>query len=77
MLTMWSNPKKALVTIRCNRCSCQGPAKGLWVLFRGIKPVCARHQSEYGVTAQSRSPSHFALAARVSEQRQYEGQRER
>ena len=54
MLIMWSNQKKQLGTIRCKRCSYQGPAKGLWVPFRGIKPVCAKCQSEDWVTVQDR-----------------------
>ena len=54
MLIKWSRQKKQLGTIRCKRCSYQGPAKGLWVPFRGIKPVCPKCQSEDWVTVQDR-----------------------
>jgi len=50
MLIMWSNQKKQIGTIRCKLCDPVGSAKGLWVPFRGMKPVCQKWQSEYWVT---------------------------
>lgn len=52
MLIMWSKQKGEIGTIRCKRCNHVGPAKGLWVPFRGMKPVCQKCQSEEWVTVQ-------------------------
>jgi len=46
MLFMWGSQKKQLGIIRCKRCRHEGTAKGMWVPFRGIKPVCQKCQSE-------------------------------
>ncbi len=50
-LIMWSQQKKQIGTIRCKRCNHVGPPKGQFVLFRGIKPVCQKCQSEDWVAA--------------------------
>lgn len=50
MLIMWTSKKEQIGTIRCRRCKHVGPAKGLWVPFKGIKPVCQRCDSEDWVT---------------------------
>lgn len=54
MLIMWSNQKKQLGTIQCRRCHHVGPAKGLFVPFRGVKPVCRNCQSEDWVKVDSK-----------------------
>jgi hypothetical protein len=46
MLIIWSRQKKRLGTIKCKRCHHVGAAKGLFVPFRGMKPVCAKCQSD-------------------------------
>lgn len=55
MLIVWSNQKKQLGTIQCRRCHHVGPAKGLWVPLRGIRPVCQKCQSEDWVKVENRS----------------------
>lgn len=50
LFILWSGQKKSLGTIRCNRCGYEGPAKGLFVPFRGIKPVCKKCQGDDWVT---------------------------
>src|SRR5690349_13493059 len=52
-IIVWSNQKKRIGRIRCKRCDYVGPAKGLWVPFRGIKPVCQKCHSEDWVTVKS------------------------
>jgi hypothetical protein len=45
-LIMWQHQKNQLGIIRCRRCHHEGLAKGLFIMGRGIKPVCAKCQSE-------------------------------
>lgn len=53
---VWSGQKKQLGNIRCKRCNHVGPAQGLFLLFRGIKPVCANCQSEDWSKVWSKAP---------------------
>jgi hypothetical protein len=52
---MWSNQKMRIGTIRCRRCNHVGPPKGLWVPFRGVKPVCQKCHSDDWVTVDTPS----------------------
>jgi len=54
MWIMWGNQKQELGTIQCKRCHHVGPARGLFVPFRGIKPVCQKCQSEDWVKIDNR-----------------------
>lgn len=51
MIIMWSQQKERLGAIRCKRCNHVGPAKGLWMFGRGVRPVCQKCQSEDWVSA--------------------------
>lgn len=46
MLILWNSQKNRIGTIQCKRCNHIGPPQGLWVPFRGIKPVCSKCQSD-------------------------------
>lgn len=52
MLITWNKQKKQIGTIRCKRCNHVGPSKGLFVPFRGMKPVCEKCQSDDWTTVQ-------------------------
>jgi hypothetical protein len=63
---MWSSQKKQLGRIQCNRCDHVGPPKGLWLPFRGVKPVCAKCHSEDWVKIQARQePAQVRLPPSV------------
>lgn len=51
-LISWNNQKNKLGNIRCKRCNHVGLAQGLWIPFRGTKPVCQKCQSEDWVAIQ-------------------------
>lgn len=55
VLIIWSSKKKGIGTIRCKRCNHVGPAKGMWVPFGGIKPVCQKCGSDDWVTVDTSS----------------------
>ena len=38
--------KEVFVTIRCKRCNYIGRARGISVLFRGIRTICPKCESE-------------------------------
>ncbi len=52
-LIAWSNQKRQIGTIRCKRCNHVGPAEGMWVMNRGMRPVCQKCQSEDWITVQN------------------------
>ena len=41
-----NNKKKKIGNIHCNRCNYEGPAQSLVMLFRPVKFVCKKCQSE-------------------------------
>src|ERR1017187_6791955 len=43
---VWLSQKESIGTIQCQRCGHVGKAKGLFVPFRGVKPVCAKCHGE-------------------------------
>lgn len=43
---VWQNQKKALGKIKCSRCGHVGAAKGKFVPFKGVLPVCSECGSE-------------------------------
>ena len=43
---LWKPQQKKIGTIVCKRCGHMGLPKGLFVIFRGIKPVCQECHSE-------------------------------
>lgn len=62
-LIMWSKQKEEIGTIQCKRCHHVGAAKGLFVPFRGIKPVCQQCQSEDWVKVDSQPKRPTSLEA--------------
>lgn len=55
---VWSSQKKQLGKILCKRCGHIGSARGLFAPFRGVRPVCARCQSEDWVKSDEEEPIH-------------------